>query len=127
LPDDVAYKIVEDNDGMLWFGTNHGLVCFDPEKGKCRIFTEKDGILNNQFNYKSAIKTRSGKLYFGCINGLMAFYPNEIKQQNYVSPLYITKFLIFNEEVKIDSNDSPLKNNIIYAEEIVLNHTQHRN
>jgi len=124
LPDDVAYKIVEDNEGMLWFGTNHGLVRFDPETEKCRIFTEKDGILNNQFNYKSAIKSRSGKLYFGCISGLMTFHPNEMKQHDFIPPLYITKFFIFNEEVNINTEKSPLENSIIYTKEIVLNHTQ---
>ena len=50
LPDDVAYKIIEDNEGLLWFGTNHGMVRFNPETEAIQVFTEKDGINNNQFN-----------------------------------------------------------------------------
>lgn len=124
LPDDVAYKIVEDNEGLLWFGTNHGLVRFNPETEAVQVFTEKDGITNNQFNYKSGIKTRSGKLYFGSINGLMAINPNDIKRPNFIPPLYITKLLIFNEEVNVNGKGSPLTNSIIYTNEVHLNHNQ---
>lgn len=52
LPDDVTYKIIEDNEGLLWFGTNHGMVRFNPETEAIQVFTEKDGINNNQFNYQ---------------------------------------------------------------------------
>ncbi len=31
MPDDVAYKVLEDDYGYLWFGTNRGLVRFKPE------------------------------------------------------------------------------------------------
>lgn len=124
LPDDVAYKIVEDNEGLLWFGTNHGLVRFNPETESVQVFTEKDGINNNQFNYKSGIKTRSGKLYFGSINGLMAINPNDIKRPNSIPPLYITKLLIFNEEVNANEEGSPLTNSIIYTDEVHLNYNQ---
>lgn len=124
LPDDVAYKIVEDMEGMLWFGTNHGLVRFNPETEFVQVFTEKDGINNNQFNYKSGIKTRSGKLYFGSINGLMAVHPSDIRRPKFTSPLYITKLLIFNEEVKANSKNSPLTNSIIYTDEVHLNYNQ---
>lgn len=124
LPDDVAYKIVEDNEGLLWFGTNHGLVRFNPETEAIQVFTERDGINNDQFNYKSGIKTRSGKLCFGSINGLMAINPTEIKRPNFTPPLYITKLLIFNEEVKVNEKGSPLTNSIIYTDEVSLNHNQ---
>lgn len=124
LPDDVAYKIVEDGNGVLWFGTNHGLVRFNPDTEAIQVFTEKDGIINNQFNYKSAIKTRSGKLYFGCIGGLIALNPIQVDKQDLFSPLYITKFLLFNEEVQIGKENSPLTNNIIYTTDINLAHHQ---
>lgn len=124
LPDDVAYKIVEDNEGLLWFGTNHGLVRFNPETETIQVFTEKDGINNNQFNYKSGIRSRSGKLYFGSINGLMAIHPNDIKRPYVAAPLYITKLLIFNEEVKANEKGSPLTHSIIYTNEVHLNHDQ---
>ncbi|MBO7317282.1 MAG: hybrid sensor histidine kinase/response regulator, partial [Bacteroidales bacterium] len=53
LPDDVSYKILEDSLHNLWFGTNKGLVRFNPQNGSIRVFTKEDGLLSNQYNYKS--------------------------------------------------------------------------
>lgn len=42
---------------------------------------------SNQFNYKSTYKSRSGKFYFGGINGFSSFYPQDIDQiKNPISP-----------------------------------------
>lgn len=124
LPDDMVYKIVEDNDGNLWFGTEHGLVRFNPQTEDIYTFTEKDGLLNNQFNYKSAIKTRSGKLFFGSTRGLIAISPNKTHENKITPVVCITKLKIFNQEINIDTDNSPLQSNITHTDKIVLNHDQ---
>ena len=50
------------------------------------------------------IKAKSGQLFFGGIKGLNAFYPDDIKDNPYVTPIVITDFQIFNESVKINKN-----------------------
>ena len=124
LPDDVAYKILEDEEGNLWFGTNRGLVRFHPDKNDIRVFTTKDGLLGNQFNYKSALKARNGKFYFGGIDGLVAFDPREAKTDDFVPPIYISKFSIYNKEVTVHTADSPLKECITHTDRIVLNYDE---
>lgn len=124
LPDDVAYKILEDEEGNLWFGTNRGLVRFHPDKNDIRVFTTKDGLLGNQFNYKSALKARNGKFYFGGIDGLVAFDPREAKTDDFVPPIYISKFSIYNKEVTVHTPESPLKQCIVHTDEIVLPYDQ---
>ncbi len=34
MPDNVTYRVLEDSEGMLWLGTNYGLVRFNPETEK---------------------------------------------------------------------------------------------
>lgn len=109
MPDDVAYKVLEDDYGYLWFGTNRGLVRFKPETKEIRVFTVHDGLCGNQFNYKSAVKGSDGNFYFGSIEGLISFNPNIKEQTAPVPPIYITRFSIFNEEVTVHTPDSPLK------------------
>lgn len=122
FPDDVAYKILEDETGNLWFGTNQGLLRFNPESGAFRVFTIKDGLLGNQFNYQSAIKGKDGKFYFGGINGLVAFNPNVPEEISRPSDIYISRFSIYNEEITLHTPDSPLKTSIIETDEITLSH-----
>ncbi len=124
LPDDMVYKIVEDRDNNLWFGTNNGLVRFNPDSKEIKIFTQKDGLLGNQFNYKSALVSNTGKLYFGSLNGLVAFNPGEFEENKFIPPVYITKFTIFNKEVGLDSAGSPLKKSLLYTKKITLKHNQ---
>jgi len=124
LPDDVAYKILEDKNRNLWFGTNKGLVRFNPYTRNVRVFTQNDGLLGNQFNYKSALSTKSGKFYFGGFDGLIAFDPYQIKENTYVPPVYITKMTIFDKEPVIGGEKSPLVKSIIHSSKITLHYDQ---
>ena len=124
LPDDVAYKILEDKRHNLWFGTNQGLVRFNPDTKDIRVFTTKDGLLGNQFNYKSALKASDGKFYFGGIDGLIAFNPEDDKAENSLPPIYISKFSIYNKEVTVHTPDSPLKECIAHTKHIVLDYDE---
>lgn len=124
LPDDVAYKILEDEQGNLWFGTNRGLVRFNPDTKTIRVYTTKDGLLGNQFNYKSALKGSDGKFYFGGIDGLIAFDPNASEKINFLPPIYISKFSIYNQEITIHTPNSPLQQCIEHTDHITLPHDQ---
>ncbi|GAB6121688.1 hybrid sensor histidine kinase/response regulator transcription factor [Dysgonomonas termitidis] len=124
LPDDVAYKILEDKNYNLWFGTNSGLVQFNPETKAIRIFTQNEGLLSNQFNYKSGLVSSSEKLYFGSMEGMIAFKPEEFKTNNFVPPVYITKLSILNKEVDSNMEGSPLKKSIPHTDKIELPYNQ---
>lgn len=124
LPDDVVYKVLEDDQQNLWFGTNRGLVRFNPDTKYVRVYTTKDGLLGNQFNYKSAVKGNDGKFYFGGIEGLIAFDPNSSEKSAYQAPVYISKLSIYNQEITVHTPNSPLKQCIAHTDRIVLPYDQ---
>lgn len=124
LPDDVAYKILEDQKGNLWFGTNRGLVYLNPNNGDIKVFTVKDGLCGNQFNYKSAVKGSDGRFYFGTIDGLFSFDPEINNNSITTGNIYITKMSIFNKEINVNTPGSPLKKSILKTEEITLPYDQ---
>ncbi|NDV80989.1 hybrid sensor histidine kinase/response regulator transcription factor [Bacteroides sp. 51] len=124
LPDDVAYDILEDDNDNLWFGTNKGLVKFNPETKDIRVFTTKDGLLGNQFSYKSALKAKDNRFYFGGINGLIAFDPHTAERDQPIAPVYISKLSIFNKEVTVHTPGTPLKKSIIHTDKITLPYNQ---
>lgn len=123
-PSDVIYQIVEDDSGYFWITTNNGLVKFHPQKNDSRTFTVASGLLSNQFNYKSSYKTRHGDILLGCINGMISFNPRNFSQNEYVPPIHITDFLLFNKPVAIGVTDSPLEKSILFSDSIVLKHDQ---
>lgn len=79
LPNDVIYGILEDSSGNLWISTNFGLSRFDPRTETFRNYTASDGLQSNEFNQNAYAVDMSGNLYFGGVNGLNSFNPENIK------------------------------------------------
>ena len=115
LPDDVAYKIIEDKNHLLWFGTNNGLVRFNPANKEVKIFTHNNGLPFKEFNYKSALAATNGMFYFGGVEGLIAFDPYFFQENKFIPPVYITQISIAH---------SPLEQSIIHSSKIRLNYDQ---
>lgn len=123
LPNGVAYQIVEDSETNFWFGTNNGLVKLDTKTGDVQTYTHNNGLISNQFNYKSGLIDTNGVIYFGMVKGMIAFDPRTFVENNYKPTVALTSFSLFNEEVKIGS-DSPLKQSINTTGSITLQHDQ---
>jgi signal transduction histidine kinase/DNA-binding response OmpR family regulator len=124
LPNGVVYKILEDDSQQLWLSTNKGLCCFNPNDQTIKTYMLSDGLLGNQFNYKSGFKANDGQLYFGCLNGFIAFNPSSFVKNNYIPPVFITNIRFLNKEVKIGDKDSPLKQSLIGCDNIHLKYNQ---
>lgn len=123
LADNSIKSILEDEDGNLWLATNAGISFFDVEKEYFINFTESDGLRGNDFNSESALYSNEGLMYFGSTEGLNVFDPKQIKQSSYIPSIVLTEFQIFNQPAKI-GGDSPLKENILDAKEIILPFSQ---
>ena len=78
LSSNVIYKIIEDDNKHFWLSTNNGLIDFNPETMSVEaLYNLPHGLQSKQFNYNSGIKTQDGTLYFGSINGFVAFNPKD--------------------------------------------------
>lgn len=94
-----VYGILEDNSGNLWVSGNNGLTCFNPATGEVLSFTEADGLQGKEFFRNSSFKNAQGELFFGGINGLNAFFPDDIRPREYQPEVVITGFRIFDKPV----------------------------
>ena len=124
LPNNVVYGILEDDDENLWLSTNKGLSRFNPKTNSFRNYDVLDGLQSNEFN-SAFFKTAEGEMFFGGINGLTSFFPEEIKDNKFIPPLRITKFQIHNKAIavaqKIDEKII-LKKSISYVNALNINY-----
>jgi signal transduction histidine kinase/ligand-binding sensor domain-containing protein len=123
LPNDVIWGIQQDHHGNLWVSTNMGLSKFNPANKTFRNYSISDGLQSNTFKLKANCELPDGQLLFGGVNGFNAFYPDSIKDNNFVPPVYITGFQVFNKPVGI-GNNSPLKMSVNEVKEISLDYNQ---
>jgi PAS domain S-box-containing protein len=97
----VMYGIQEDSAGRLWMSTNRGLARFDPATGGIDNFDLANGLESLQFHPGASLKTRSGRVLFGSIDGFYDFDPDAVKLDTYAPPVVVTSLEIFNEPVKL--------------------------
>ena len=124
FPSNTVYKIVEDKRGRLWLSSNYGLTCFDTENNIKHIYTTANGLLSNQFNFQSGYSDVDGKIYMGCIKGFIAFDPETFVENDFLPPVVITDFELFNKRISVSTPNSPLTNSIVYSQGLELDYDQ---
>ncbi|WP_207534156.1 ligand-binding sensor domain-containing protein [Desertivirga arenae] len=123
FPTNNVYRALEDKRGRLWISSLKGLICFNLENDHFKVYTQANGLLTDQFNYNSAYKAPDGKMYFGCVKGMISFKPESFNGSHNPPALYFTGFQIDNREV-IPGRSSILKKSINYTDTVILNYNQ---
>lgn len=101
LPNNTVYGILEDDEGFLWLSTNRGLSRFDPTTRRFRNFDRRDGLQDDEFNTGAFHRGRSGRFYFGGVNGVSAFLPERLQDNPHAPPVVLTSFKVFGEPVQL--------------------------
>ncbi|WP_300701564.1 hybrid sensor histidine kinase/response regulator transcription factor [Bacteroides sp.] len=120
LPNNVVHGIMEDSFGYLWLSTDKGLSRFQPQTEKFRNYTDNDGIQSNQFTNNAFCHTKSGLMYFGGINGITTFRPEQLPDNPYIPPVIITRLTLFNKTVYPGDETGILEKNISEIHSITL-------
>ncbi len=116
--------ILQDSHGHIWITSTRGLLRYDPVTGTCTVYTRNHGLLGNTFSYNSAYQDKNGRMYFGMVNGLLAFNPAEIKENTYNPPVYFTDLLVNGKEYPGNGTGSPDSKSILVTDRISLKHNQ---
>lgn len=124
LPNKAVHGIMEDSYGNLWLSTDKGLSCFQQKTGKFRNYTSNDGLQSNQFSNNAYCHARNGLMYFGGINGITTFKPEQLPDNPYTPSVVITRLKLFNQEVTPEDGTGILKKNISETRSITLSARQ---
>jgi signal transduction histidine kinase/DNA-binding response OmpR family regulator/streptogramin lyase len=122
FPDDVINSIQEDNSGMLWIGTNIGIVKFNPLAETYTVFGLNE-LRNPQMGEIASVKRKNGEMVFGGINGINIFDPSNINTDNIKPTIVISELSILNKTVNPNEKigkTTVLTRNIAYTESLRL-------
>lgn len=100
-PTNVVFAIIPDEAGYLWLSTNNGLSRFDPESRFFRNFNEDDGIRATEYWWGAAMKSDTGKVYFGSTSGFTVVDPKGISDNTFIPPVVISDISVFNRQVVV--------------------------
>ncbi|MGM9479008.1 hybrid sensor histidine kinase/response regulator transcription factor [Pedobacter sp. GSP4] len=116
--------ITEDDEGNFWISTAHGLTRFNPQHHTFKKYNTADGLQGLEFEANAYLKTRSGEMFFGGVNGFNSFFPDDIQTNKFIPPVYLTEFQIFNQKITPNTEGSVLENDISYTKELQLDYDQ---
>ncbi len=114
-----------DNQNNLWLSANTEIVKYNEVTGTHTTYHTTDGVKTASFNNSSVFKDHNNTIYFGGIDNITFFNPDN------VSPLKTTPQIIFTNlsvnNKKIDFKNKEENHNIIsedfgYTNNITLNH-----
>lgn len=72
LCNDWVNCLFEDDEGLLWIGTNNGLSCFNPDRNTFINFFSQNNLLPNSFVHV-VLQDSKGKIWIGTSEGLYVF------------------------------------------------------
>jgi signal transduction histidine kinase/ligand-binding sensor domain-containing protein/DNA-binding response OmpR family regulator len=99
LPSGAVYAIEGDDRGNVWMSTNCGLSRFDKSMHRFVNFYMDDGLRENEFSKNASMADRDGTLWFGGMNSIVYFKPQEIVNPAKKWDVRITGFYLHNEPV----------------------------
>lgn len=126
----IIYSIQKDDFNRLWMGTDKGLMSYNLETKYLDLYTKEEGVLNLEFNRRSATKTKNGQFWFGGVKGITNFYPSKIKENTVIPKVHITKVKVITSDSTFVYNHRdkksiilPYNQNTISLEYVALNYT----
>ena len=123
LLSNTVYSVIEDKHGNIWASTDNGLSCYDHASSAFVNYSVSEGLPNKQFSNNSVYCDPDGYLYFGTINGMIAFHPDSLQISSNHAKVELTALRIQGREVDLDAQ-SVEKYNIEDGGLICLNSSQ---
>ena len=115
IANNTIYGVLVDDNDNIWVSTNKGISQIDTKNNTVNNLSVTDGLQGNEFNGNAAFKSKSGELFFGGINGLNAFYPEDVNSINNKSKVIFDGFKVNNKDyldingLKFDNNTENIK------------------
>lgn len=119
LPSNNVAGILIDKHGNYWLGTSNGLCFYNPVKNIAKNYYAVDGIQGQQFNNNACLQSKTGKIFFGSIDGVTSFFPEDISKSDTFFRVVISDVKLFNQSIT-NSNNLYLKENILTTNRIEL-------
>ncbi len=107
LPNNVVYGILPASDGYLWLSSNKGITKVKVANDSITDivnYSNYDGLQAFEFNTGAYYKDKNNILYFGGLEGINWFDPNQLSTNPVKPRTVISGFEVFNKERKLIQN-----------------------
>ncbi|MBN2136119.1 MAG: GHKL domain-containing protein [Acidobacteria bacterium] len=90
-----VYFIIEDNENCMWVGTSYGLQ--NLRNDHFFLYSQDNGLVGTEANSRACLKDKSGKLWFGFLEGVSVLIKDKISRIKKVPEIIIDEFIVDGE------------------------------
>lgn len=95
LLNDMIHSVLEDDNGLLWLGTNRGLIKFNPENSFSHAYYYSGGVQIGEFSDDAYYHCPyTGSLFFGGVGGLLYLDKKVSATPEYYPEILLRKLVI---------------------------------
>lgn len=116
IPSNTVNTVQKDREDNMWIGLMDGICRYNVKKNIFTLFSQKDGIVRNDFHNGSSFTLRDGRMIFSNPHDFVYFNPQQILPSSTPPDVSITDFKLFNQYLPPDS--------IVQLDKVILAHNQ---
>lgn len=117
LVNNTIHGVLEDESNNIWISTNLGLSFLDVKSNIIENYTFADGLQSNEFSDGAFFVDKNKQLYFGGVEGLSYFKPENIKRRSFMPDLKLSRLKIYNTQQNVSQRIENNKLNLSYDEQ----------
>ena len=122
LPNNTINALLADKNENIWLSTNYGISVFGLKTNTFFNFTNEAELQATEFN-RFAFASYNQELFFGGVNGLTFFNPEEFRPTNKTYPVYIETIETNKQKINVlDSKNDSKKMEFSYIENPISIH-----
>lgn len=126
LPSNICYSLESDDLEQIWVSTGNGLSRINRKSFLITNFFIEDGLQGNEFSKNtSSINPTNGDLYFGGVNGVTWFNPNDVVPNSKKWDVHISDMYIAGQAIKVGTKSGGkdiISKPVYEAEDFYLSH-----
>lgn len=123
LNSDFICAITFDSGANLWFSTHTEIVRYNQASKTLVSYGEINGVKTTSFNNSSFFNFNQEEIYFGGVDNITFFKPQNIKELDVESPdVVFTNIRVNNKPINYTDQNTVIDNAISYAKKITLDY-----
>jgi signal transduction histidine kinase/CheY-like chemotaxis protein/sugar lactone lactonase YvrE len=102
LPMVAPSGVIADGTGTLWMTSVRGLVRYDPQRRRMRLYGVRDGLPSQEFSDSPIQSSPLGYMAVGTADGLVLFHPRQVQWRQHVPTLTIASVAVRRGEREVE-------------------------
>ena len=108
MEDSYVHALHEDANGNIWLSTDKSISYWDKQQRKFKNYDYRDGIPLGSFSDGSVCTAQDGTLYFGSLNGVCYFNPQDLYKDIQVAPVRIIECKAISNQTESRDAETPI-------------------